>query len=373
MDAERLEARFRKWAAPRAADDRYATYRVAVSNFRDQDRFWADCERHALRVEASKAPVLHYLIMGAVHFLVLKSPSCALAQYFPSVAGSETRLTPLELGRAFEDFYWSRHTNIWEIISSRDVQIAKLGRLSLLTIALKCIENNISIDPYTFVDVGTSAGFGMLWQNFAYDFGPHGKFGPSAPLDELRCSIESSSNLGLSGAIRSPERAVGIDPAPIFANDEDGRLWLRALTAPDDPSGHNQLRSGLAAVQNAGLEIIRGCVTEVLPHLESVIPLDHTLIVHHAMVMHHLRSQQKEEFFLRLLHEISRRRSVIRVGVEWRGGLDPKTSSLVDVYAVNIATGETFVRGVTDSSADGTQLVVTGFLPGPKRAKFSPP
>jgi hypothetical protein len=308
---------FLRWVRPNSgAPSRYDLYWHFLHYLWDPESFWSEISAKAARLDDHRRKDLHYLFMGAVQFLVLAALQEPLAEYFPASLSFAVNQDRSKAGRIFEAFYRSRHVEIWDIVQTRQVQINKLGRLSLFAPMFMEVARRSS-QQLAFVDVGCSVGFGLLWQHFNYSYPGGGQIKGQETVNEMSCLVEGTPSIPLSGKLPNPAFLCGIEAAPLSWRKEEDVRGLLALTAPDDHEGRSQLRKGIDVLAQVETRVEAGCVLHVLPRLASECGPDKAFVVYHSMTMHHLREDGKEAMFHRALERIAETRRVFEIGVEW--------------------------------------------------------
>jgi hypothetical protein len=293
---------------------------------------------------------------GAVQYAVLANPDELLASYFPASHTYEPTRLPVEAGPVFWTFLQRRRSEIVKAITTKEVSINKLGRLSVFAPVFLEIANR-DPRPLAFIDVGCSVGLGLLWPHFRYSYPGHGCISGHPAAPELSCAIQGTPTLSLNGFLPDASFLCGIEIQPLSAHNPDDVRWLVALTAPGDTVGRARLELGLERVRQHQPRIEEGCVLDVLPRIERELPPGSAVVVFHAMTVHHLRGDDKLEAFQDLLRDLSNRRRVFEAGVEWPEA-EPTHGSPVELmlteWTPNGPKPERF--GKTDQAADGSLL-----------------
>lgn len=353
-----LADKFLEWAGPtkNGNPSRYDLYWHIFRRLPDSNSFWVEINILAGKLDGDRRQMIHYLLMGAVQYLVLDEPREPLAAYFPASPAHNPNLSRAEAGTVFWEFYQRRREEIWNMVQTREVQINKLGRLALFAPLFLEIARRSS-KPLAFVDVGCSVGFGLLWPQFSFHYPGHGKIIAGEAFSELSRSIEGTPSISLNGKLPEPSFLCGIETAPLSPTCDKDVRWLFALTAPHDEDGRKNLRAGLEAVARVKPRIEQGCVLDVLPRLEHEWADGDNLVVYHSMTMHHLRAEKKQAFH-RVLTHLSKQRRVFEVGVEWaeQSPPNPQAKKSVELTLCEWKAHGAVVEqiGKTDPSADGS-------------------
>jgi hypothetical protein len=355
-----MQEDFLDWVTPGPEGrDHYRLYRQLLTGLHQPDVFWAEIASRCAQLEPRKQKWVRWLVFAAVQDLVLRDATEPLASYFPASPAFSDSRDASTAGEIFLDFIHRRNQELWEMVRTREVQINKLGRLALFAPLFLGVARRFP-QPLAFIDVGCSIGLGLLWPYFRYVYPGHGQIVPTSPEQEQRCQVDGTPSLPLNGALPACAFSCGIDPVPLSATDANDLRWLMALTGPNDSVGRNRLKLGLEMLAKRKPRIEPGCVLDVLPRLEMEIPRDMTMLVYHAMTMHHLRDDGKEERFQKVMGAISTNHRLIEAAVEWARKVPKGHTGHIPVH---VTLPEWTPRGhrhqfiaETDPAADGAFL-----------------
>src|SRR5687768_9941819 len=114
------------------------------------------------------------LLFGAVHYLMLKGAHHPLAGFYPTLTPGDTSTG--DSYPAFRDFCLQHKQDIREIVERRTVQTNEVRRCSSLLPGFGLIGQKPGGRKLAIVEIGTSAGFNLLWDRYAYlyDSVPYG-------------------------------------------------------------------------------------------------------------------------------------------------------------------------------------------------------
>lgn len=348
-----LRDRFLSWVAQKG-DDRYRLYRWFLRGVSGDEAFWHSMELMVCHLPQRKQYGVHYIYMAAVQYLAMQEADNSLRKFFPWASESPA-YAEADCGAEFARFARHRHTDLCAIVEQREVQINKLGRNALIAPLFLGICNTTP-GPKAFVEIGSSIGVGLLWPRLNFEYGV-GSIRSMRPLATLNCEVRGdSTSFAFDGTLPIPHLLCGIEPYRLSTGLESDVAWLMALTAPDDSAGRSSIAKGIALVRSVHPDIRTGCVLEQLPKIASTLDREVPLVVYHAMTMHHLREEDKESAFVELLLELSSKRTVWEVSVEWTTGcraLEIPRPVEISMTAWIDGAARVEVCGETDASADG--------------------
>ncbi|HEY6429962.1 MAG TPA: DUF2332 domain-containing protein, partial [Acidimicrobiales bacterium] len=182
------------------------------------------------------------LLLGAVHFLLLSGAEHPLAAHYDTVAtmaGSPPAYPKTDLTAAFISFCHDFRPQLTELIATRRTQTNEVGRCTALLPGLCHIASERAEgQPLSLLDLGTSAGLNLLFDDYAYTFREReGDAVRTAGAPGARVSLQCTarSGLGILPDLRMPQIAerVGLDLSPVDPRSDDEARWLLACQWPD--------------------------------------------------------------------------------------------------------------------------------------------
>jgi len=218
-------------------------------------------------------------------------------------------------------FCLSRWDALWQTVQIREVQINKFGRNAFYAPMFLEAMRRLRT-PAAFVEVGASAGLGMLWPQLICDYGQGRRIRGhrSEGRFELNCEVKGEPRFPLSGNAPNPALLLGIDPHPLSSKLDSDARWLHALTAPGDAVGRKLLEDGLRLAREVRPEVIKGCALKRLPEVVASLSEQQPIVVYHAMTLHHFTEARKLTAWQRLLYSLGAKRPLIEIGIEWKHG-----------------------------------------------------
>jgi hypothetical protein len=263
------------------------------------------------------------MLMAAVHLLVLKDPSSALAAFYPSVVGHAAQ-PPGRAAAPFRQFCEAHLPALEAILQTRLVQTNVPNRGVAVRLGMREAARRTDGRVF-FLEVGPSAGIQLLFDRWAVELGGR-HFGPDpAPLT-LAVEWRSSDPVPDLDDQPTVVGRIGVDLNPVDAGDSEERLWLKALVWPEHRARMAQLEQALAVVAAHPPRILAGDAIELLPSLGSRIPDTVPLVVFHAMVRIHVE-ESRQEAFDRAIEGLAARRRLLHVSLEAPGMDRPQGGS----------------------------------------------
>jgi hypothetical protein len=258
------------------------------------------------------------LILMAAQYLLLKSPRCELARYFPSL--TDNPRSAAEAFPVFREFCLEQRTELMDLIARRTVNANMAERASCIMPALHYVRSRAH-EPLTLLDLCCSAGLNLLFDQYHYDYGPAGKSGVTDSPLTLTCKVIGATRPPIDGLPPVAER-LGVDLVAIDAADPSERLWMEAMLCPEWTAERERLKVALSIRTAHRLRIAIGDALEVLPSLLNKLP--GALCILHSICMLQWTTASKLKLH-EMLRTASRQREIHRVGMEVPDVEQPET------------------------------------------------
>jgi hypothetical protein len=245
------------------------------------------------------------LLLAAVHDLLLAGSQHPLADFYDTVRlvrGRPDEPPPTgDVAVAFTDFCRVHRTQIEELTATRSTQTNEVGRCSALLPGLCHVAALYDWhEPLSLLDVGTSAGLNLLFDEYAYTYraaadGAIRQAGVPGAAVALACTVRD--DLAQLPDLPLPVMAerVGLDLAPVNPSSDDEARWLLACLWPDNLPRFERLRAALANVKASPQppRLERGDLLTDLPRVLATVPGDGPVVVFHSWVASYLTEEEQ--------------------------------------------------------------------------------
>ena len=247
-----LSDHFRGFAAV-AERDGGTTYPAICRGVADDEDVLSILDRASL---PQRRPLI---LLAAVHFLLLSGVEHPLAAYYDTVAtvrGGAGR-TPVDPDPtpSFVDFCQVHRAAVEELVATRTTQTNEVGRCTALLPGLCHVAAHYGSEvPLSLLDLGTSAGLNLLFDDYGYTYrsaadGTTRAAGTPGSAVALECEARDDLDLLPNLVLPSMAERVGLDLSPVDPRSDDDALWLQACQWPDNPARFGRLRAALATVR----------------------------------------------------------------------------------------------------------------------------
>lgn len=260
---------------------------------------------------------LDYLLLGSVHFLLLKNPNQELAKYYPSIAGEITK-PDKHLKELFKDFCLKHQAEIEQLITSKLLQTNAPNRSSYLMPIFSLISQENGGKPLALVEIGTSASLNLYFDAYQYEYlfqNSKKSFGPIDSKVKIQSKIRDDffPNIGKMPTI---EKRIGIDQNPLDLTQPENALWLKALIWPDQLERFKRLSAAIEVVQKKPkVELVQGSTIDEFDQAVKDVNKDLTLIIFHTQVLYQFSDKARQDFW-NWLDKLGQERNFYCVGAE---------------------------------------------------------
>lgn len=261
------------------------------------------------------------LLFASVHFLLLKHPRAALADFYPSL--TRTPRPAASAFAAFREFCVDHRSPIEALLATRLVQTNEVQRCAYLFPAFSLVATLAEGCPLATIEIGASAGLNLCWDRYSYWYEGRGPYGAPSSGVRIECSVRGAGWPPLPERVPEVGYRLGIDLHGIDVGDEDEALWLRALVWPEHEDRATLLENAIAAAGEAPPTLITGDALTELPRLLDAAPGGHALCVFHTHTLNQMPIEAREHL-AQVLSQHGRHRELYRLSAEWLGGPHPR-------------------------------------------------
>ena len=256
------------------------------------ERIADDAELLRLAAHSSGGQPVPNLFLGAVHYLLLGGIRHPAAEYYPSLVDD-----PREPTEAFVEFkaFCERYAHeIIPILKNKLVQTNEVRRCAYLYPSF-CHIYKVTGKPLALIEIGTSAGLQLLWDQYSYSYRTGRTYGARQSPLEIDADIRGASFPFLFEQSPPVTSRIGLDLHINRIADPENYLWLRALIWPEHQERVRCFERAAACLSGQPLELIEGDGVALLPSVASGAAKDATLCIFHTHVANQIPRESKLE------------------------------------------------------------------------------
>ena len=304
METNRLSERFKTFAEKECADSselyEYLSLKIAK-----------DDEMLELSSYAKEGQPIPNLFLGAVHYLLFKGVEHKLSQYYPSIV--EQPKSPKESFPHFKDFCTTYRDQIISILKEKMVQTNEVRRCGYLYPSFSYAYDIVK-KPLALIEIGTSAGFQLLWDKYSYSYNSNEIFGDIDSNVLINLEIKGENIPILSKVSPPVTHRYGLDLHINDLSNVEDSLWLNSLIWPEHKERRALFEQALECVMNNKdeLNLIEGDGVELLSRIIEQIPNDSTICIFHTHVANQIPVDIKQKL-LDNVKDIAKRRDVFHI------------------------------------------------------------
>ncbi|MFD1174549.1 DUF2332 domain-containing protein [Oceanobacillus picturae] len=304
MEANQLSKRFKTFAKEECAGSselyEYLSMKVA-----ENDELLKLCSY------AREGQPVPNLFFGAIHYLLLNGAKHELNLYYPSIVKKPK--APHASFQSFKNFCSTYEEQIIPILKSKFVQTNEVRRCGYLYPSFAYAYNKVK-KPLALIEIGTSAGFQLLWDKYAYTYNSDEVFGCTNSDVHINSEIVGKNIPTLSKVTPPVADRYELDLHINDLSNEEDSLWLNALIWPEHKERRNLFGKAERYVRGNKDEIhlIQGDGVELLPQIVKQIIEDSTICIYHTHVANQMPVDVKQKLLGRI-KLISEERDVLHL------------------------------------------------------------
>lgn len=252
-----------------------------------------DKDLKAMAAHAKHGQPYANMLLGAVHFLLLRGAEHPLRRFYPDLnrEGAEDG-DPFP---AFRDFCLVHRADIERLIASRVTNTNEVGRSAVLHAGFRALARKAD-EPLNLIEIGPSAGLNMIWDRYGVRYRKGGKtvieIAPDSHL-VIDCELRGEKMVPL-GPTPHVGRRIGLELNPVDLANPDDRDWLRALVWPDEIARGERLERAIALFDTVRPEIRAGDALALLPEALRDMPENEPLCLYHTVVTYQFSHEMRE-------------------------------------------------------------------------------
>ena len=279
-----------------------------------------DAELKALCAHARRGQPHANMILGAVHFLLLRGVEHPLRRFYGTLGGAapEQSEDPFP---DFKDFVGVHRAAIQRLIETRVTNTNEIGRSALLHPGFRAIAAE-AVSPLSLIEIGPSAGLNLIWDSYGVRYCKDGvvvgSINDTAPLI-IECELRSERTppIGPTPAIGG---RVGLELNPVDLSNPDDRDWLRALIWPDQGARLRRVDNAIEIFMKHRPVIRAGDALELLPDALANVARGQVPCVYHTIATYQF-SREMKQGLEDILAVAGLRQPVWRLAFEYDGAL----------------------------------------------------
>lgn len=237
------------------------------------------------------------LFFSAVHYLLMRVPDAApeLRQFFMDLTPQVN--TGDDPYPAFREFCLSHAAELRTLLQTRSVQVNEIARCAFFLPVFHMVSQRIGGEPFVAIEVGSSAGLNLLWDEYGYDYGDVIIYGARKSEIVLPCEMRGQARPTLTPQLPRAAFRFGIDLSPNDVLDDDAMLWLRALVWPEQTARAQRLEKAIALARRKPPLIIRGDALEIVPRALDAISPDMPVVLFHSFVLNQFPDAARKQYY----------------------------------------------------------------------------
>lgn len=227
-----------------------------------------------------------FRFMAGVHRLVLAGRAPELARFYPSAGGTEGG----DPWPAFLDVVRANGAELRELMK-HGLQTNEVGRCRAFVGGFLTVARETGL-PLRLLEVGSSAGLNLRWDQYRYEFGTDSWGDPASPVRIVDGFEDAMPSLAGAASVASRN---GCDLAPIDPTDPEDKLWLRASLWPDQGDRQDRLTGALEIAARVPATVVKEDAATWLRAQLAERAEGTSTVIYHSIVMRYLTDAGRAE------------------------------------------------------------------------------
>jgi hypothetical protein len=205
---------------------------------------------------------------------------------------------------------------IKELLRTRFVQTNHIRRCTSLLPALNLVTSIVPDLPLSYVEMGTSAGLNLLWDEYSYHYtGKRCNGYINSPI-QLHCTLRGDYDPPIYNTLPKMIYHVGIDNNPLDVNNDDDVNWLKSLIWPEHYEQSIILEKAIEIAKQRYLYIKKGDILDILPDVIDNVPNNTALVLFNSYTLYQFTEEEKHDLHS-LIASVGTKRDVFWISIEW--------------------------------------------------------
>lgn len=303
MDKNSLAERFINFAVLECTGSSEIYKRLASEIAKDDDLL-------TLCLEAREGQPIPNLFLGAVHYLLLQGTDHQLKEYYPSIANDPK--TDGHLFETFKGFCIENSSKIKSILKNKLVQTNEVRRCAYLFPVFNYVHQQTN-RPLSLIEIGTSAGLQLLWDQYSYAYDKKEFFGNKKSYVHLKSTVRKGEiPRDLISSTPPVHDRRGLDLHISDLTSEEDYLWLKSLIWPEHQDRMTNFENAVKQLRLQPPHLIEGDGVGLLTEVVEELPTDTTLCIFHTHVANQIPETVKGSL-LQKVNEVGRKRDVFHI------------------------------------------------------------
>jgi hypothetical protein len=250
------------------------------------------------------------LLFGVVHYLLIMGKPHPLFRYYPSLdLNFESAKFAFPL---FKQFVLDHVDDIVPLLQEKLVQTNEVQRCAYLYPAILTTWQFFEGRPVSLIELGSSAGFNLLWDQYQYRYDNGTPIGvPSSSLTvESTFRGECRPNFDLPHPTIGDR--IGIDLNPIDVKNQEEVTWLQALVWPEHLDRKARLSKAIGIALENPITVMEGDAISLLHRVLENVDRSNVPFVFHTWVANQMSPEQRESL-LQIIGDFGQRQDIVHI------------------------------------------------------------
>ncbi|MCJ8008721.1 DUF2332 domain-containing protein [Lederbergia wuyishanensis] len=262
-----------------------------------------------LSSHAKEGQPIPNLFLGAVHYLLQSGFKHPLKEYYPSLVKQPLNLEGIF--PHFKNFCLAFKSEVLHLLQTKRVQTNEVRRSAYLYPSFCYMYDKVK-KPLSLIEIGTSAGLQLLWDQYCYSYGDGHLYGKKTSKLQIYAEIRGELFPSHLENIPPVVSKVGLDLHVCDITDPENELWLRSLIWPEHQDRVKLFEKAAQLFSENPVNLIEGDGVSLLYDIAKQTPEDSAICIFHTHVANQMPEQLKHEL-INIVKKLGTQRDVFHL------------------------------------------------------------
>lgn len=268
-----------------------------------------DEEMVSFSMHTRKGQPIANMLLGAVHFLLLRGVDHPLRAFYPSIVERPAQVE--DIYPQFVDFTNTYRDELISLMQTKYIQTNEVRRCAYLYPLFSTIYADEDT-PLALIEIGTSTGVQLFVDSYAYNYGTGRIYGNDQADVQIHSELVGEPAAEMSFVKPLIQRRIGIDLHLNNVTEDEDRAWLEALIWPEHYDRRALFKQATEQMDRSQVELIEGNGITLLKQVAASVPTDEIICLFHTHVANQFPEEDKQQL-LEHIEDIGKVRPIYHI------------------------------------------------------------
>lgn len=268
-----------------------------------------DEEMISFSMHTRKGQPIANMLLGAVHFLLLRGVDHPLRTFYPSIVERPARVE--DIYPQFVDFTNTYRDELISLMQTKYIQTNEVRRCAYLYPLFSTIYADED-KPLALIEIGTSTGLQLFVDSYAYTYGTGRTYGSADAKVHIHSTLVGEPAAEMSFVQPTIHRRIGIDLHVNDVTKDEDLQWLEALIWPEHEDRRILFKQATEQMDRSQVELIEGDGITLLKKVVASVPAEEVICLFHTHVANQFTEEDKHQL-IEHIEDIGKTRPIYHI------------------------------------------------------------